>query len=181
MLILYLPPERGSSEDDQLYQAGVALREYVDDLADFPAEILRAGWLKTRRAHRGAGWPKPEVIRAACSAEQPLPPPRLAAATAAGGFGPMADQWLESPPGQQALREGIGWDCRHLIERTGHHPSPRDIDKARIALERLRRLADDPAAAEAAGVASQYETIRGWVDSIGRREEILRRRFLAET
>src|SRR6185312_9697592 len=71
MLILYYPPHRAADETELTYQAGVALRDYIEYLAEFPADVIREGWREARRAHKTQGWPTIQAIREACMVRAP--------------------------------------------------------------------------------------------------------------
>lgn len=66
MLILFYPPFRAETDDELLRQSVVALNAWVDDLGEFDAKTLEAGWRAVRRAHRTPRWPVSGDVRAAC-------------------------------------------------------------------------------------------------------------------
>ena len=66
MLVLYLPPHRDSDEAESEATCARALQDYIEDLVDFPSEILKAGWKDVRRTHKRLGWPLIGEIRSSC-------------------------------------------------------------------------------------------------------------------
>lgn len=78
MLVLYYPPFRADDDIELADQTVIALRAYVEDLAEFPQDALRNGWREVRRAHKVERWPTIQVIRDACIAAQNQPEKRKA-------------------------------------------------------------------------------------------------------
>jgi hypothetical protein len=70
MLIFYMPPHRDADEAESAATCARALQDYLEDLAEFPADALRAGWKEIRRSHKRLGWPLISEIRAACVGHQ---------------------------------------------------------------------------------------------------------------
>lgn len=65
MVTLWWPPYRALDEAELLATATLGLRAYVEDLAEYSDDALRAGWRDVRRSHRTQGWPTIATIRAA--------------------------------------------------------------------------------------------------------------------
>lgn len=68
LLILFWPPYRADTNRELLDCAVTGLKQYVEDLSDYTADELSAGWREVRRRHKTQGWPALGVVLAACDA-----------------------------------------------------------------------------------------------------------------
>lgn len=66
MTLLLYPPFEAKTDDELLLQCTVALRAYIEDLAEFEQGPLAAAWREVRRKHTTVRWPTIETIRSAC-------------------------------------------------------------------------------------------------------------------
>lgn len=151
MVILYYPPHRAPDDAELEYECNVALRDYLEDLAEFPAEILRGGWREARRTHKTQAWPTIAAIRNACLALAPRAQhahtlgsdPRCMADNrmqkaemAAPQHTVMADSWMQTQDGQRMLENGNGYDGWLHVARLGRPPHGPEIDRMMAARER---------------------------------------------
>jgi hypothetical protein len=139
MLILYLPPHRGSDISDSEAVCSRALRNYIEDLSEYPSDILQTAWKSVRRSHRGLGWPLIAEIRDACKFAQqesrgPQQPKidvfkRLQHKT--DEINRLARSYTESfmrgELGRQAIEEGWSGDLRDFVWRRAHLQSQRIV------------------------------------------------------
>lgn len=156
MLVLYFPPFRAADEGELMDQARIALRAYLEDLAEFDEPELRAAWRTVRRAHKRRDWPTIDEIRDACLLLVAAPPPRqstIAEAPSAVVYGrdgakpppekfpyaAQADRFMSTVPAQRALSEGWGAEVWDHVAQFGQEPWPEDLDRLRT--DGLRRAA----------------------------------------
>ncbi len=112
MLILYFPPHRAETDVELADQCELALKAYLDDLAEFSHPVLKNAWRETRRRHRTAGWPPLGMIRDACLA-QTLAPMKAAAAVQRYDH-KSVERWPFALQAYDALATAQGqWCLRH--------------------------------------------------------------------
>jgi len=73
MLLLYYPPFRAETDDELLTYALAGLEDYIDDLKEFPPEIVANAWRQVRRDHKLERWPAIKPWRDACLAQMATP------------------------------------------------------------------------------------------------------------
>lgn len=71
MVSLYYPPFKAADEAELTATAALALRDYVEDLAEFPVDVLREAWKDARRPHKTRDWPALAAIRNAALEHTP--------------------------------------------------------------------------------------------------------------
>lgn len=71
MVSLYYPPFKAADDSEMTATAALALRDYVEDLAEFPVNVLREAWKDARRPHKTRDWPALAAIRNAALEKMP--------------------------------------------------------------------------------------------------------------
>jgi len=66
MMLLFYPPFRADSDEELLELSIIGARAYVEDLSEFPPDVLSKGWREVRRQHKVERWPTIEMIRSCC-------------------------------------------------------------------------------------------------------------------
>lgn len=126
MTAMFSPPY-GSDEQ----RAATALRQYIEQLAEYPRDVLAAAWTGIVRGYGGRNWPALKTVIEHCDNAR-----RASAAESPGkrtnwrkGLWPEVDRrtsefverFMAGPLGQRARDEGYDWDLRGWVRGVAHY------------------------------------------------------------